>query len=126
MYTSLFPQVLGITALLAQYCLAQNYRNDGYRTGGNHKGVYSGYRNGGYDGYGGHRYDGDPGQDALARYIASETPIALQGILNNIGPDGAKVAGAGSGLVIASPSKVAPNCKLSVFPNFLYGASPPF
>lgn len=48
---------------------------------------------------------------SLSSYIATESPIALQGVLDNIGPDGAKVPGAGSGLVIASPSTSNPDCQ---------------
>lgn len=95
-YTSLVLPLIGATIVLAQFSLARSPRwaNDGYR-------------------YGSYSYGGYPQpDDALARFIVSETPIALQGILDNIGPDGEKVAGAGSGLVIASPSKVEPDCKL--------------
>ncbi|ETS75535.1 Glucoamylase P [Pestalotiopsis fici W106-1] len=42
-------------------------------------------------------------------FIDTERPIALQGILNNIGPDGAKVEGASAGIVVASPSTVDPD-----------------
>ncbi|KAI9641743.1 hypothetical protein NHQ30_009599 [Ciborinia camelliae] len=41
-------------------------------------------------------------------FITSERKIALQGVLNNIGPDGSKVKGAGN-YVIASPSKYLPD-----------------
>ncbi|KAB8298302.1 hypothetical protein EYC80_002031 [Monilinia laxa] len=44
----------------------------------------------------------------LNKFIASERRIALQGVLNNIGPDGSKVAGAGN-YVVASPSKMNPD-----------------
>ncbi|RAL61125.1 hypothetical protein DID88_010464 [Monilinia fructigena] len=44
----------------------------------------------------------------LNTFIASERRIALQGVLNNIGPDGSKVAGAGN-YVVASPSKTNPD-----------------
>lgn len=54
--------------------------------------------------------------DSLASFIASETPISLKGILDNIGPNGDQVEGAASGLVIASPSKIDPDCTL---PDFL-------
>ena len=47
----------------------------------------------------------------LKTYVASERARSLQGILDNIGPDGAKVAGASSGIVVASPSTVNPDCK---------------
>lgn len=43
---------------------------------------------------------------------AKERAIALQGALNNIGPKGSKVPGAAAGIVVASPSKADPNCKL--------------
>ncbi|KAI0132383.1 1, 4-alpha-D-glucan glucohydrolase [Xylariales sp. AK1849] len=42
-------------------------------------------------------------------FIALERPIALQGALNNIGPNGSAVQGAAAGYVVASPSKVNPN-----------------
>lgn len=48
---------------------------------------------------------------SLSSFIASESPIALQGVLNNIGSTGSKVPGAAAGLVVASPSKSDPNCK---------------
>ena len=47
---------------------------------------------------------------SLDSFISSQSPIALQGVLNNIGPNGAKVSGAASGLVIAGPSKNNPDC----------------
>lgn len=61
-------------------------------------------------------YRGDFRHDSLASFIASETPKSLKGILDNIGPNGTQVEGAASGLVIASPSKVDPDCTL---PDFL-------
>ncbi|VBB76995.1 Putative Glycoside Hydrolase Family 15 [Podospora comata] len=45
----------------------------------------------------------------LEKFIKQETPIALQAVLDNIGPDGIKVPGAGRGLVIASPSTSDPD-----------------
>lgn len=48
-------------------------------------------------------------------FIATERPIALQGALNNIGPNGTLVDGAIAGLVVASPSKANPNCKTPLF-----------
>jgi hypothetical protein len=47
----------------------------------------------------------------LDSWVTAESAIALQGALNNIGPNGTKVAGAGAGFVVASPSKVNPDCK---------------
>jgi len=44
-------------------------------------------------------------------FIATESPIALADLLCNIGADGACASGAKSGIVIASPDKVNPNCK---------------
>ncbi|BDD58087.1 hypothetical protein MAP00_003394 [Monascus purpureus] len=49
--------------------------------------------------------------DSLDSWLARETPYALDGILNNIGPDGAKAVGAVSGVVVASPSKSNPDSK---------------
>lgn len=46
----------------------------------------------------------------LDSYVTAERAIALQGALNNIGPNGSEVPGAGSGFVVASPSMVNPNC----------------
>ena len=48
----------------------------------------------------------------LNSFVASEKAIALQGALNNIGPNGSMVPGAGAGFVVASPSKVNPDCGL--------------
>ncbi|KAH8200048.1 hypothetical protein TruAng_005770 [Truncatella angustata] len=42
-------------------------------------------------------------------FVQTEQPIALQGVLNNIGPDGSKVEGASAGIVVASPSKSDPD-----------------
>ncbi|OSD07483.1 carbohydrate-binding module family 20 protein [Trametes coccinea BRFM310] len=46
---------------------------------------------------------------AADAYVASESPIAKQGVLNNIGPDGSKAHGAKAGIVVASPSTSNPN-----------------
>jgi glucoamylase len=53
----------------------------------------------------------------LNSFVAQEKVIALQGALNNIGPNGVDVPGAGSGFVVASPSKVNPDCTLLPFEN---------
>lgn len=55
-----------------------------------------------------------PGRVTVDDFIAAERAVALQGVLDNIGPNGTQVPGAGRGIVIASPSKVDPNCKSSV------------
>ena len=47
---------------------------------------------------------------SLDSFTATELPIALQGILNNIGPAGALVPGTAPGLVIASPTQDNPDC----------------
>ena len=47
---------------------------------------------------------------SLASFITAESPIAVQGVLNNIGPNGSKAPGASAGIVIASPSTSNPNC----------------
>lgn len=46
---------------------------------------------------------------SLTSWLASESPIALQGVLNNIGAAGSKAQGAKSGIVVASPSKSNPD-----------------
>lgn len=48
----------------------------------------------------------------LKTYVANQTARSLQGIFDNIGPDGAKAARTSSGIVVASPSIVNPDCKL--------------
>ena len=48
---------------------------------------------------------------SLEDFISSESPIALQGVLANIGPDGALADEAKSGVVVASPTKSEPNCE---------------
>lgn len=45
-------------------------------------------------------------------FIATESPIAMNDLLCNIGAAGTCAAGAHSGVVIASPDKVNPNCKI--------------
>jgi glucoamylase len=47
----------------------------------------------------------------LNAFVASQKAFSVKGALNNIGPNGALVPGAGAGFVVASPSKVNPNCK---------------
>lgn len=49
-------------------------------------------------------------------FVLVERPIALQGALNNIGPNSSLVEGATAGFVVASPSKVNPNCETSTAP----------
>lgn len=65
---------------------------------------------GGDQGHGGH--GSNPSQ--LDKFVSAEKKIALQGVLNNIGPDGALVPGAGAGFIVASPSKVDPDCKYTL------------
>ncbi|KKY26428.1 putative glucanalpha [Phaeomoniella chlamydospora] len=45
----------------------------------------------------------------LTTYIASEESIALQGVLDNLGPDGELAPGAAAGVLVASPSTDNPN-----------------
>ena len=54
---------------------------------------------------------------AIDTWIATESPIALQGVLNNIGPNGSKAPGAAAGIVVASPSTTSPDCKLDAILN---------
>lgn len=44
-------------------------------------------------------------------FIATESPIALAGILCNIGTTGACANGASSGIVVAGPGKSSPDCQ---------------
>lgn len=44
-------------------------------------------------------------------FIATESPIALRNLLCNIGSTGACASGAASGIVVASPDRVDPNCE---------------
>ncbi|MCJ1475364.1 hypothetical protein MMC13_004026 [Lambiella insularis] len=46
---------------------------------------------------------------SLSNFIASESPVALQGILNNLGPSGSLAPGAAPGILVASPSTTNPN-----------------
>ncbi|CRG83125.1 glucoamylase [Talaromyces islandicus] len=46
---------------------------------------------------------------SLDSFLSKETPIALQGVLNNIGASGAFSKGISEGVVVASPSKTDPN-----------------
>lgn len=46
---------------------------------------------------------------SLNEWLETERPIALQGILNNIGSSGSQVAGTRPGIVVASPSKTSPD-----------------
>ncbi|KAH2838909.1 hypothetical protein KXV85_003274 [Aspergillus fumigatus] len=47
--------------------------------------------------------------DPLVSWLAQETSYALDGVLNNVGPYGAKATGASSGIIIASPSQSNPD-----------------
>lgn len=47
-------------------------------------------------------------------FIATEKPYALNRLLCNIGPNGCAAAGAAPGVVVASPSKSDPDCKLAI------------
>lgn len=51
----------------------------------------------------------DRAPGSLESFIASESPIALQGVLDNIGDTGSKAPGARPGITIASPSTSNPN-----------------
>lgn len=47
----------------------------------------------------------------LESFIATEREIAYKGVLANIGANGARVAGAAAGIVVASPDKFDPDCE---------------
>jgi len=50
----------------------------------------------------------------LESYIAAEREVAYKGVLANIGANGARVAGAAAGIVVASPDKFDPDCRLDI------------
>ncbi|KAI0914778.1 carbohydrate-binding module family 20 protein [Ustulina deusta] len=50
-----------------------------------------------------------PRTDGLDAFVKKQRAISLQSVLNNIGPDGSRVPGAGAGVIVASPSTVNPN-----------------
>lgn len=85
---SLFAPIIGATSLFSQYRFAfpfQIFQNESHI------------------------------DSSLASFIVSESAVALQGVLDNIGSEGAKASGAGAGLITASPSRADPNCELSHF-----------
>lgn len=49
---------------------------------------------------------------SLDAWLASETTVAREGILDNIGSSGAYAASAKPGIVIASPSTSNPDCEI--------------
>ncbi|KAI1917658.1 glycoside hydrolase 15 protein [Ophidiomyces ophidiicola] len=48
-------------------------------------------------------------EETLDQWLTAQSIVSRQGILDNIGPNGAKVSGAHAGIVVASPSKSNPN-----------------
>lgn len=50
---------------------------------------------------------------SLDTWLSAEAPIAQQGVLDNIGANGAKAPGAKAGVVVASPSMTDPPCQCS-------------
>jgi len=50
-------------------------------------------------------------QSSLPAAIENENTIALQGVLNNIGPEGSQAPGAFAGVIVASPSTEDPDCE---------------
>ena len=49
--------------------------------------------------------------ESIDSFIESESPLAYEQLLCNIGPDGCHASGVSSGIVIASPDKQDPDCK---------------
>lgn len=54
-----------------------------------------------------------PQAKGLDAFVEKQRAISLQGVLNNIGPDGSLVPGAAAGVIVASPSTVNPNCEFA-------------
>ena len=50
-------------------------------------------------------------------FLATESPIALQNLLCNIGASGCRASGASSGIVVASPDKSNPDCEIRQLPS---------
>ncbi|KAJ3560544.1 hypothetical protein NPX13_g9266 [Xylaria arbuscula] len=50
-----------------------------------------------------------PRADDLDVFVQKQRALSLQNVLNNIGPDGSRVAGAKAGVIVASPSTENPN-----------------
>ncbi|RWA06470.1 hypothetical protein EKO27_g8634 [Xylaria grammica] len=50
-----------------------------------------------------------PRANNLDTFVEKQRAISLQNVLNNIGPDGSRVPGAGAGVIVASPSTVNPD-----------------
>jgi glucoamylase len=51
---------------------------------------------------------------SVSSFIATESPIALRDLLCNIGANGCDASGVASGLVVASPDKINPDCKVDL------------
>lgn len=51
---------------------------------------------------------------SLDAWLATETTVSLNGILDNIGASGAYAQSAKAGVVIASPSTDNPDCKFAI------------
>jgi glucoamylase len=51
---------------------------------------------------------------SLDAWLASETTVSLNGILDNIGASGAYAQSAKAGVVIASPSTDSPDCECTL------------
>lgn len=56
----------------------------------------------------------------LDEFIAKQRNISIAGVLANIGADGSEASGVPAGVVIASPSKSDPDCKLPSFVTYLF------
>jgi glucoamylase len=50
-------------------------------------------------------------QNNLPTAVENENTISLQGVLNNIGPEGSQAPGALAGVIVASPSTENPDCE---------------
>ena len=57
-------------------------------------------------------------------FIATESPIALNNMLCNIGAQGACASGANAGIVVASPDKTNPDCEPFLFLILIYSLLP--
>ena len=51
-------------------------------------------------------------QASVDSFVQAQSAVSIGGVLANIGTDGSKAKGVPAGIVVASPSRSDPDCKL--------------
>jgi glucoamylase len=51
-------------------------------------------------------------QASVDSFVQAQSAVSISGVLANIGTDGSKAQGVPAGIVVASPSRSDPDCKL--------------